>query len=207
MDHAREVLKFWFGKLPLASLELEERMDVWFAAHSSAHVVAERDAAIRAQFGPLLARAAQGELDSWATSPRRLLALILVFDQFSRNAYRGTARAYAYDHRALGLALSGMQLGADAALDAVERIFFYMPLQHAESREVQDESIAAFRRLLAEAPADLQPVFASTLSFAQRHHDIVQRFGRFPHRNAVLGRLSSPEEQAYLQSAGDAFGQ
>jgi uncharacterized protein (DUF924 family) len=207
MDHARAVLDFWFGKLPLSPAALEERMDFWFGGDSSAHVIAERDAEIRLRFGPLLARAAQGEIDSWSASPRRLLALILIFDQFSRNAYRGTARAYAYDHRALGLALSGMQLGADAALDAVERIFFYMPLQHAESREVQDESIAAFRRLLAEAPAQLRPVLESTLAFAQRHHDIVQRFGRFPHRNAVLGRDSTREERAYLQSGVDNFAQ
>jgi uncharacterized protein (DUF924 family) len=109
------------------------------------------------------------------------------------------------DERALALALSGMNSGADAALDPVERMFFYMPLQHSEAREVQDESVAAYRRLVMEAPEALRPTFESALSYAQRHRAVVDRFGRFPHRNRILGRPSTPEEMTYLAEGGEDF--
>jgi uncharacterized protein (DUF924 family) len=100
-----------------------------------------------------------------------------------------------------------MQSGADGALDFAERLFFYMPLEHAESLEAQDESVAAFRRLLAEVPPDLHAIFAATLRFAEEHRSIIERFGRFPHRNALLGRESSREEAEWLGEGGRSFGQ
>lgn len=206
MDAARELRDFWFGPLPLSRPQLESRMQFWFTDSGSAEL-ATRDAVIRQRFGALLERAAVGELDSWADGPRRRLSLILLFDQFPRNIFRGTARAFAFDARALQLALSGMQSGADAALDPVERIFFYMPLQHAESADVQDESIAAFRRLVDEAPQPLRAQFEEILKYAEMHRALVQRFGRFPHRNRLLGRLSTEQEQAYLRSDTAKFGQ
>jgi uncharacterized protein (DUF924 family) len=133
------------------------------------------------------------------------MSLILVLDQFPRNLYRGHARMFSGDERALALALSGMNSGADAALDPVERMFFYMPLQHSEAREVQDESVAAYRRLVMEAPEALRPTFESALSYAQRHRAVVDRFGRFPHRNRILGRPSTPEEMTYLAEGGEDF--
>lgn len=205
MDEARGVREFWFGKLPLSPEALAARMDFWFGEDASS--LAVRDAEIRARFGELLERAAGGRLESWADGPRRRLSLILLLDQFPRNIFRGTARAFAYDSRALALTLSGMQSGADAALDAAERMFFYMPLQHAESGEVQDESVAACRRLLAEAPAELRPSFAAVLEYAEQHRSVIERFGRFPHRNRVLGRESTPAEEAWLSGSGERFGQ
>ena len=205
MDEARGVREFWFGQLPLSPEALAARMDFWFGEDASS--LAVRDDEIRARFGELLERAAGGRLESWADGPRRRLSLVLLLDQFPRNIFRGTARAFAYDSRALALTLSGMQSGADAALDPVERIFFYMPLQHAESREVQDESVAACRRLLAEAPAELRPSFAAVLEHAERHRSVIERFGRFPHRNRVLGRESTPAEEAWLRESGERFGQ
>jgi uncharacterized protein (DUF924 family) len=205
MDEARGVREFWFGKLPLSPEALAACMNFWFGEDASS--LAVRDAEIRARFGELLERAAGGRLESWADGPRRRLSLILLLDQFPRNIFRGTARAFAYDSRALALTLSGMQSGADAALDAAERIFFYMPLQHAESREVQDESVAACRRLLAEAPAELRPSFAAVLEHAEHHRSVIERFGRFPHRNRVLGRESTPAEEAWLSVSGERFGQ
>jgi uncharacterized protein (DUF924 family) len=148
-----------------------------------------------------------GRLATWGNSPRRRLALILLLDQFPRNLQRGKPGAFAGDAVALELATSGIQLGADAALHAVERIFFYMPLQHAESREVQAESVAAFARLEVEAPEELRELFASIRQFAELHRDIVQRFGRFPHRNRVLGHASSPDEEQWLRKEGQHFGQ
>src|SRR5262245_42904416 len=188
MDEARQVRDFWFGKLPLTPEVLKRRMQLWFAGDESPDVRRHRDELIRSKFAGLIERAAKGELASWADGPRRRLSLIVLLDQFPRNIYRGTARAFAHDAQALGLALSGMQSGADAALDAAERMFFYMPLQHAESLEAQDEAVAAFRRLALEAPEPLRPAFEECAKFASAHRDIIQRFGRFPHRNRVLGR-------------------
>ena len=202
MDEARAVREYWFGAQPLTAETLDRRMGFWFGPEGERH-----DAEMRARFGALLERAAAGELGAWADGPRRRLSLILLLDQFPRNMFRGTARAFHYDAQALTLALTGMQSGADGALDFAERLFFYMPLEHAENRDVQDESVAAFRRLLAEVPPGLHETFASTLSFAERHRSIIERFGRFPHRNALLGRPGTPEEEQWLKEGGASFGQ
>jgi uncharacterized protein (DUF924 family) len=204
MDEALEVRRFWFGKLPLKPESVSERLALWFGTDDDEQ---RADELVRAQFGPLIERAAAGELAAWADSPRRRLSLILLLDQFPRHAYRGTGRAFATDREALALTLSGMQAAADAALMPVERIFFYMPLQHAELRDAQEESVAAYRRLVNEAPAELQRIFTSTLEWAERHRSIVARFGRFPHRNRALGRPSTAEEEAHLRQGAETFGQ
>jgi uncharacterized protein (DUF924 family) len=204
---AHEVLEFWFGTRPYAPAAVAQRMRRWFGDASAPELQPQTDEHIRQRFLELTRQAAAGEIASWESSPRRRLALILLLDQFPRNLYRGRAAAYAQDRAALELALGGMQLGADAVLDPVERIFFYMPLQHSESREVQEESLAAFRRLAAEAPAELGSVFAGVSQFAQLHYDIIERFGRFPHRNRLLGRVSTPDESRWLKSEGVTFGQ
>jgi uncharacterized protein (DUF924 family) len=206
MDEARGVRDFWFGPLPMTIEQLTERIRFWFGDRGS-QLRQRRDAEIFRRFGRLLDRAASGELDAWADGPRRRLNLIVLLDQFPRHMFRGSARAFAYDTQALALTLSGMQSAADAALDVVERIFFYMPLQHAESREVQEESLAAYRRLQSEAPQELQVPFAATLRSAENHRAIIERFGRFPHRNRVLGRESTPEETRWLRTGGKSFGQ
>lgn len=205
MDEARSVRDFWFGRLPLSAPDLNRRMRFWFGGDSA--VRRRRDETIRARFAALLVRAAAGELTGWADGPRRRLSLIILLDQFPRHMFRGTARAFAYDQQALALTLSGMQAAADAALDVVERIFFYMPLQHAEVREVQEESVAAYRRLLTEAPHELRAVFEATVRSAENHRAIVEQFGRFPHRNEVLERTSTPPELEWLRKGGDTFGQ
>lgn len=206
IDDARRVREFWFGPLPLSREALDERMKLWFAAEDSSEAVRARDATIREEFGARVEAALRGELANWADGPRRRLSLIILLDQFPRNIYRGRARAFAGDELAVSLALSGMQSGADAALDPVERIFFYMPLQHSESADVQDESVAAFRRLLGEAPETLRATFEATLKYAEEHRAIIRRFERFPHRNRTLHRASTPEETEYLREADD-FGQ
>jgi uncharacterized protein (DUF924 family) len=206
MDHAATLLEYWFGRSPPSARALEERMRFWFGG-SDPEDDELRDREIATRFGPLVERAAAGRLANWAASPRRLLALILLLDQLPRNLYRGTAEAFAHDREALAHAFAGLQLGADAALAPVERIFFYLPLQHSESLEVQDESVALYRRLVDEAPPELRPTFESTLEFAQHHRSIVERFGRFPHRNRALGRTSTPEESAWLRKDAESFGQ
>ena len=206
MDEALSVREFWFGRLPLSADALNRRMPFWFGGPPS-EFGRLRDEHIRERFGELLEQAASGALASWADGPRRRLSLILLLDQFPRNMFRGSARAFAYDAQALALTLSGMQSAADAALDVVERMFFYMPLQHAESREVQDESVAAYRRLFTEAPQELREPFAGASRSAQNHRAIIERFGRFPHRNGVLGRENTAAEQEWLRKRGASFGQ
>ena len=204
MDDAKKVRDFWFGKVPLAPEQLPRRMDLWFG-NASEDVQRSVDEALRTRFGALVERALMGELAQWADGPRRRLSLILLLDQFPRNIHRGTARAFAGDEQALGLTLSGMQSAADAALNAVERIFFYMPLQHSESLEVQEESVAAFKRLANEAPDTIREVFKGCVTFAEKHRDVIARFGRFPHRNALLGRPSTVDEANYLREGGATF--
>jgi len=204
MDEALEVRRFWFGRLPLKPEGVPARLALWFG---NAEEEQRADELVRSRFGGLVERAAAGGLATWADSPRRRLSLILLLDQFPRHVYRGTERAFATDREALALTLSGMQSAADAALTPVERIFFYMPLQHAELRDAQEESVTAYRRLLNEAPEELKAMFASSLEYAQLHRSIVARFGRFPHRNRVLGRANTAEEEEYLRGGGQTFGQ
>jgi uncharacterized protein (DUF924 family) len=202
---AQDILLFWFGPRPYTAPQVQQHTRLWFGEHNAPELTPQTDELIRERYGELTLAAEQGRLAAWESSPRRRLALILLFDQFSRNIYRGSARAYAQDLDALSLTVSGMQIGTDATLDPVERLFFYMPLMHAESLDVQEESVAAFRRLREEAPADLHRIFQASLDSAVQHRDIVARFGRFPHRNRVLGRESTPEEIEWLATGGSDF--
>lgn len=204
---AQDLLLFWFGPRPYTASQVQQHSRLWFGKSGAPELTPQTDELIRERYGELTLLAEQGRLAQWESSPRRRLALILLFDQFSRNIYRGSARAYAQDLEALSLAVSGMQIGADASLDPVERLFFYMPLMHAESLDVQEESVAAFRRLVEEAPADLQAIFQASLDAAVQHRDIIARFGRFPHRNAALARESTREEDQWLATDGDDFDQ
>ena len=197
---AQDILLYWFGPRPYTAAGLEPHVRLWFGAHAAPELLPQADELIRDRFADSLQAAEEGRLAGWDSSPRRRLALIVLLDQFSRHVYRGTAQAYGNDHAALSLSISGMLLGADAALDPVERIFFYMPLQHAESLDVQEESVAAFRRLPSEAPPELTSVFESALAAAIGHRDTIARFGRFPYRNAVLGRETTREEAGWLAS-------
>jgi uncharacterized protein (DUF924 family) len=204
---AQDLLLFWFGPRPYAAAQVQQHSRLWFGEPGAPELTPQTDELIRERYGELTQIAERGALAAWESSPRRRLALILLFDQFSRNIYRGSARAFAQDLEALSLTVSGMQIGADATLDPVERLFFYMPLMHAESLDVQDESVAAFRRLVEEAAADLHRIFKASLDAAVRHRDIIARFGRFPHRNAALGRESTPEEVEWLATEGGDFDQ
>jgi uncharacterized protein (DUF924 family) len=198
-QRSQDVLDFWFGADPLA--DPQGRMQLWFGSRDEPVTLRdERDSDLDKRFRPLVEAAAAGELDHWAASPHRRLALILLLDQFPRQVYRGQAQAFAQDEKALSLTLYGLQAGADAALAPIERLFFYLPLQHAESLAMQEESVAAFRRLLAEAPPAQHGLFDGTLQHALQHQGVIQRFGRFPQRNTALHRSSSAAELAYLRS-------
>ena len=204
---AQDVLDFWFGADPMAPDQLSQRMRLWFGGDEPPEIRALRDESLTARFGSLAQSAAAGHLDAWVSSPHRLLALVLLLDQFPRSIHRGTAAAFAQDERALELVMAGLQTGADATLTPIQRVFFYMPMQHSESPDIQEESVAAFRRLALEAPLEQRSLYQNCLKFAQLHQRIVARFGRFPHRNAVLGRQGCPAEEAFLRDETMRFGQ
>jgi uncharacterized protein (DUF924 family) len=187
-----EVLAFWFGA------EGEDRTALWFSRDDAF------DREIRDRFGALHDRAARDELFAWAETPRGRLALLLVLDQFSRNLYRDDPRAFAQDESALGYLFDGLERGDDRALSLTERWFFYMPLMHAEDLAIQERGIELYTQLRDDAPDDLEKTFEGVLDFARRHRDVVARFGRFPHRNAVLGRETTAEEAEFL-AAGKPF--
>jgi uncharacterized protein (DUF924 family)/predicted GNAT family acetyltransferase len=191
-SEAREVLDFWFGP-PGSPLHGTQRPE-WFRKDEAF------DASIRGRFGALLERGLRGELAAWADTAQGALAQVIVLDQFTRNAWRGTPRAFAGDDRALAAAQAMVTARQDAALPPEQRAFVYLPFEHAESLALQEDALRHFRSLAAEAPD-----MAESLDYAERHHAIVQRFGRFPHRNAILGRASTAEEIAFLEQPGSSF--
>lgn len=200
-DHTNEVgpndvLEFWIG--PEGSSQLTNAAK-WFTKDEAF------DRAIAARFGGTVELAARGALDGWKTTPRGRLALVIVLDQFSRNAFRGTPRAFAQDAMACALARASIAAGDEAALTTVERSFLYLPLMHAEDIALQRECVAAFERLHASAPADLAGFTANGLDYAKRHAAIVERFGHFPHRNTILDRTSTGEELEFLTQPGSSF--
>ena len=197
----QRILDFWFSDSELDSPQLDSRMDRWFGAND------ELDEQIRSEFGELIEQAPTGQLESWADTPRGRLALIILLDQFSRNAYRGTAQAFTHDKKALKLAIEGTLAGDHKQLNSVERMFFFMPLQHAESLKIQEKSVSIFKALAETVPGTLHETFLMAAQFAELHRDIVAEFGRFPHRNAVLGRPDSSAEAAYLGDDNPSFGQ
>jgi uncharacterized protein (DUF924 family) len=189
---AADVLDFWFGA-PGSSDHGTNRPE-WFRKDAGF------DAAIRVRFGPLIERALRGELEDWADSPESALAQVIMLDQFTRNAFRDTPRAFAGDARALAAASAMVGARQDEALPALQRSFVYLPFEHAEGIAMQEEALRLYKRLVAVAPER-----ASSLDYAQRHHAIIQRFGRFPHRNRTLGRQSTAEEVEFLKGPGSGF--
>lgn len=191
-----------------AKLETPESvLEFWFVAHKDAWWKKSDafDREIATRFGKTLEQAALGALDAWTATPKGRLALVLVLDQFSRNIYRNDSRAFEHDVQALDLTLEALASGEDQALDVVERTFLYMPLMHAENADLQRTSVAAFERALDVAPPQLARHVASGLDAAKKHAEIIERFGRFPHRNAVLDRASTAEEAEFLQEPGSSF--
>lgn len=197
----RRVLDFWFSASELDAPQIDSRMERWFSADP------DLDRRIREEFGDLVEQALRGELDHWASTIEGRLALILLLDQFCRNIHRGTARAFAGDKRALRLCVEGSVSNEYRSLPAIQRVFFFMPLQHAESAAVQDKSVRIYNALAEGVSDTLRETFLTFAQFAELHRDIVERFGRFPHRNRHLGRRNTPEEDAFLAADGPSFGQ
>lgn len=202
-DQARieQILAFWFKEQELTAPQIDRRMDTWFGED------AVFDHEIEKEFSVDVERACNGELDHWADEPQGRLALIILIDQFRRNLYRGTAKAFSHDKVALKLCVEGAMERKDKGLTPIQRVFFYMPLQHAESRKVQAKSVELYDRLAESVSPTLQETFLTVAQFAELHKDIVDQFGRFPHRNTLLGRENTPEEDEYLAGDSPDFGQ
>ena len=157
------------------------------------------------RFADLPERARAGEFDAWRAEARSTLALVLVLDQLPRNLYRGSALSFAFDDLAYEVAVGGIARGFDAQLSTVEAVFLYLPFEHAEDADAQHRCVALFEGLLGRCTAEVRPQFEAFLAYAVRHCDVVEQFGRFPHRNRLLGRTATDEEAAYLESGGDTF--
>ena len=188
MQH--QILDFWFG--PPDSDEYGTTHDAWFRKNAAF------DAEIRRRFGAVIETALEGGLADW-TAPRAALARVLVLDQFTLNCYRDSARAFAGDAQALAAATAVVDQGHDDDLIPVERWFLYMPFEHSESPVAQARSLALFTRLSEETG------LTDPLVWAKKHAAIIERFGRYPHRNALLGRESTPDEIAFLATQGSSF--
>lgn len=198
METAESLHACWFGG-PADEAAAQRQSTLWWSKS------AELDAELARRFGDMVAAARGGALDDWTATPQGALALILLTDQLPRNIYRGAPAAFASDPRALSVCLAGLASGTDRQLAPVERVFFYLPLEHAESMAEQDRSVAVCTQLLDDVPDAVAARYRSVLDYAVRHRQIIARFGRFPHRNAILGRVSTAEELAFLAGPGSSF--
>jgi len=200
----QDVLDFWFGDGLQRDWPSTDQEALWFGA------AAEQDATIRSRFGALVESALNGGLVDWEGTPPTRLALVIVLDQFTRNMHRGQARAFAGDARAQQLVLTTLAAGdGDTKSETLARVgcvFLYMPLMHAEDLALQERCVACFTALHGNSPPALREKLAANLRFAVEHRNTIQRFGRFPHRNAALGRQSSADEEAFLKN-GPRYGQ
>ncbi len=193
MKTTNAILDFWFGELDNRGLSAPAQHALWFTSS------ADTDRHCQDQFGDRVAQAVAGDLAHWAESDRGLIALILLLDQFTRNIYRATARAFSGDPVALALAKQTIASGRHKRLPAIHQVFLYLPLEHAEDLAVQEQSVELFATLAA---ATEQEMFAGFSRYAEAHRDVIVLFGRFPHRNAILKRESTKAELKYLLTHG-----
>ena len=191
---------FWFESLD-DELPTEATMKKWFSVNP------ELDREIKRKYAAVIKRAADGELDQWRESEQGFIVLILLFDQFPRNIFRRTKRAFAYDDLALQLAKDVIEKGYDKRMHFVERLFCYMPFMHQEDETTQHRGVMLFQQLVNEASGKQYRFALQSLKFARDHLSIISRFGRFPHRNECLGRVSSEEETQFLAEKANRYGQ
>jgi uncharacterized protein (DUF924 family) len=194
-----DLLAFWFGDDLDDASTVAARCAIWFAGD-------ERfDAEIQARFADLPERALHGELDGWEDAARGALALLIALDQLPRNLHRNDSRAFACDARARELAEAAIARGDDQRVHPLEAVFFYLPLEHAEDRAAQQRCVELCETLLERAPPPTRAHFEGFLDYAKRHQAVIERFGRFPHRNGVLGREDTQEERLYIRAGGETF--
>ncbi len=196
-----DILTFWFSGAVGDLAKAVQRRSFWFQANPAV------DESISQRFSTSVQCAARGEFTAWEQAPRSCLALVILLDQFPRNLYRGKVEAFQFDSRALDVASRGVAAGYLEQLSLLEQCFFVLPYEHSEDASVQRTGIGLLEQLVDGADPAWKPSARVSLRFARQHLEIVERFGRFPHRNAVLGRPSTAAEQAYLEGGGESFGQ
>jgi uncharacterized protein (DUF924 family) len=201
MVEADEILKFWFADAADSPAAAAARGEFWFQVNEKV------DRQIWFLFADTLSDAASGLFDVWAEEPDGRLALIILLDQCPRNMYRGTAEVFRHDPRAMALAREGVECGQLESLSVPEQLFFLLPYQHSEKLAIQKAGVELYEIVAAKAADEWRAVAEGYRDFAVRHYDIIAQFGRFPHRNQVLGRQSSGAEERYLAGGGDTFGQ
>jgi uncharacterized protein (DUF924 family) len=192
-NDAKAVLEFWFGELDEDGLPRPALRQRWFKADPAF------DREIERRWADLIHAALAGELAHWADSDPELVSLTLLFDQFTRNVFRNTPAAFSGDDLALGHVTSAVAGGRDRKLPAIHRVFLYTPFEHAEDLAAQQQGVACFDRLLEDCHGPAREVIADFARYMRAHRDVIARFGRFPHRNAILGRQSTAEEIDYLK--------
>ncbi|HEX6273784.1 MAG TPA: DUF924 family protein [Polyangiaceae bacterium] len=198
MSDQDRVLSFWLEPKPTTEDALAARQKIWFMGGK------EIDRQIDEQFRSLVEAALRGELDGWAATARGRLALVILLDQFPRNIYRGTPQSFAADSKAVALSASGYDTKLFDGLDALDHMFLTLPFSHAEDLELQKRAVRNAVHYALGAPAEWRAMTRAGVDFARKHLDVIARFGRFPHRNAVLGRESSAEEREYLEYLREA---
>lgn len=199
MENPTSVHEFWFGTDADDAAVIKQQSSLWWSRDP------DTDEAIRRRFEPTLNAAAQHGLNAWAETPRGLLSLILLTDQFPRSIYRDTPKAFVFDAVARAWCLDGLGRKVDQSLRPIERVFFYLPLEHAESLDQQERSVRLFQDLLQDVPSEQRSLFEVYRDYAVRHRDIIARFDRFPQRNAIFGRLSTPQELEFLAQPDGSF--
>jgi uncharacterized protein (DUF924 family) len=196
-----EIIEYWLGPMDTSPSDFKKIEEKWYTGSNAV------DNEIRELFGHMLSHAESGSLENWKDSDSGSLALVILLDQFSRNLYRGSPAVYKNDSAALSVALSLIESGRYKSLSIPARILLYHPLLHAENESHQEQVVALYEELLTSAGADWQDCITSHLSFARNHCAIVMQFGRFPHRNAILGRASTDEELTHMEKDNRSYGQ
>lgn len=196
---SQQLLQRWFGTASDSQTVASQQAALWWSKDAAV------DAQLAADYASWVMAAAHGELVHWQQEPDAYLALILLLDQLPRNIYRGKAQSFAFDEQALQLARQGLARGIDQQLTPIRRVFFYLPFEHAEDLQSQAQAVALMHSLELSVTEAERSLFAAYTDFARRHQEVIVRFGRFPHRNAILGRSNSPAEAAYLRESGTGF--
>jgi len=196
----KAILDFWFGEIK-DGLTVEDRNKFWFMPN------ADVDSTIRDKFEDLVRQAGSEKLKSWQSTARGNLALIILLDQFTRNIYRGFSKAFKYDSIARRICTEGIKNGTDKRLEIIERCFYYLPLEHSENLEDQDQCVKLFEELLVRVDKTKISLIKNSLDYAVLHRSIIERFGRFPHRNKILNIESTQQELDFLLKQGNKFGQ
>lgn len=198
-DLIQRIHQFWFGEIQPDGTVAAAKQQHWWQKD------AVFDEKIKNLFAADFEQALKGSYNQLALTPQGRLALIILLDQFSRNMFRNTARAFAQDNLALQLAIEGIQQKHDQKLQLIERVFVYLPFEHAEDNTMQQQSVELFETLYQQAPANQKAIYENFLNYAKAHQAVVERFGRFPHRNVILGRVSTADELAFLQQPNSSF--